>query len=108
MDLLTTVRTMIEKKVNTQGYVVAGWGGNTFYAYVGDGNGFEGGSLLPQAINPKVFESRDPTAACIARGVYGNGGREIIALYVITAQEYFSNLLELCKKAEAQVFETLK
>ncbi len=108
MDLFTMIRDMIESKVDTQGYVVAGWGGNTYYAYVGKGKGFEDGNLLPQSINPEVFETCDKAKHRVARGIYVNGAGETIALEVLPAREYFSNLLELSNKAEAQVFETLK
>ena len=41
----------------SEGYVVAGFGGDTYYCYVGDGKGFQGSCFFPMTVSAIVFDT---------------------------------------------------
>ena len=41
----------------SEGYVVAGFGGDTYYCYVGDGRGFQGSCFFPACVDAVVFDT---------------------------------------------------
>ena len=77
------------KKFNTKGYVVAGYGGDVYYCYVGKGRGFNGAALVPQGQRPHIFSMREEAYHEAHNGTYRNGHGEVIELRVVDAGAYF-------------------
>ena len=46
------------KKFDAEGYVVAGYGGDTYYCFVGTGRGFNGAALAPLSRRPHIFTTK--------------------------------------------------
>ena len=79
------------EKFDATGYVVAGYGGDTYYCYIGEGNGFNGAALAPMSGHPKIFDAYQD-AECKAYNIYMNGRNDIVELDVITAGTYFRRI----------------
>ena len=79
----------LAKRFNEQGYVAAGYGGDTYYCFVGKGHGFNGATLLPMSSNPKIFDTYQDAKCEAYYGIYKNGRNDIIELEVIKAGAYF-------------------
>lgn len=88
----------VEKKLQSEGYVVAGYGGNTYYGYVGEGNGFQGAALTPVTSRPVIFNSRKAAERVANDGTYRNGGGDVIALEVVEAATYFRSVYDSIKE----------
>lgn len=91
----------IEAKLGKEGFIVAGFGGDTYYTFVGLGRGFKGAALTPVSINPVIFSSEQAARREANNGIYKNGNGDVIDLRVKKASEYFSYL-------HRQVRETLE
>lgn len=107
VEQLTATQEAIAAKLNSEGYVVAGFGGDTFYAYVGKGKGYEGAELAPKSISPVVFES-GYLANQVIYGTYKNGRGDVIRLKAMEASKYFAKLHEDITELIAQVSEQVK
>lgn len=79
----------LQKKFNDQGYVAAGYGGNTYYCFVGKGRGFNGAALVPMSKYPKIFDTYNEAKCEAYNCIYLNGRNEVIELEVIKAGAYF-------------------
>lgn len=79
----------LTKRFDEQGYVVAGYGGDTYYCFVGKGHGFNGAALLPMSSHPKIFDTYKDAEFVAYDGTYMNGRNEVIELEVINAGDYF-------------------
>lgn len=94
----------LAKRFDEQGYVAAGYGGDTYYCFVGKGHGFNGAALLPMSSHPKIFDTYKD-AECVAYdGTYMNGRNEVIELEVIKAGDYFCKIHTMVNKG----LQTLK
>lgn len=82
----------IEAKLGKEGFVVAGFGGDTYYTFVGLGRGFQGAALTPISIDPVIFSSEQAARREANNGIYKNGRGDVIDLQVKKASEYFSYL----------------
>ena len=89
---LINVRESIGRKLGTEGYVVAGLGGDMLYAYVGEGKGYKGAALMPANINPVIFNTSKAAQRVASDGVYKNGNGNVIKLEVVEAASYFNEL----------------
>ena len=87
------------KKFDAKGYVVAGYGGDVYYCYVGKGRGFNGAALAPQSGRPHIFSMREDAYREAHNGTYKNGHGKVIELRVVDAGAYFRYihcLIERC------------
>ena len=101
----------LEGKFSAKGYVVAGYGGDTYYAYIGEGRGFGGAALAPISRKPVIFETQEAARKEAYNGTYRNGANEIIKLKVIGASHYFRTIhgiIEQSIKTIIQQFEKQK
>ena len=80
------------EKFNATGYVVAGYGGDTYYCFVGEGHGFNGAALSPISRHPKIFDTYKDAESVAYNGIYMNGRNDIIELEVIKAGAYFRRI----------------
>lgn len=79
----------LQKKFNEQGYVAAGYGGNTYYCFVGAGKGYNGNAVDSMSSCPKIFNTFQDAACEVFNIIYMNACYEFIELEVIKADEYF-------------------
>ena len=106
IEKLQQVQNELLEKFNGPGYVVAGYGGNTYYCFVGNGNGYNGAALSPISKHPKIFDTYKD-AECEAYGhIYLNGRYEEIGLEVIEAGEYFRRIHTMIERS-LRTFEQL-
>lgn len=66
----------LQERFNEQGYVAAGYGGNTYYCFVGAGRGFNGAALVPLSTYPKIFDTYQGAKCEAYNGIYMNGRNE--------------------------------
>lgn len=100
-------RAAIERKLDTKGFVVAGYGGDTYYSFVGEGRGFGGAALTPVSQNPVIFNSRKAAEREAYNGTYRNGGGDVIALEVVEAATYFQTIHKMISSNIVWMEETL-
>lgn len=86
------------EKFNATGYVVAGFGGNTYYCFVGKGRGFDGAALLPMSSHPKIFDTYKDAEREAYNGEYRNGRNDVIELEVIKTAAYFRRIHTIIEK----------
>ena len=108
-DIINQSQNLIEKlqqrreelaaKFNAKGFVVAGYGGDTYYAFIGEGNGFQGAALAPMAHNPVIFDTIGEARREAINGIYRNGNDEVINLKVISASLYFREIYKMLQKS---------
>ena len=94
------------KKFNATGYVVAGFGGDTYYCFVGYGHGFNGAALSPMSRHPKIFDAYKDAEREAYNGIYLNGRYEEIELEVIKAGAYYRRIHTMIEK-NLQTFKEL-
>lgn len=87
------------EKFNATGYVVAGYGGETYYCFVGEGHGFNGAALSPISRHPKIFDTYKDAEYVAYNGIYMNGRNDIIELEVIKAGAYFRRVHTIIERA---------
>ena len=92
IERLRERQAKLVKKFNTKGYVVAGYGGDVYYCYVGKGRGFDGAALVPQGQRPHIFSTREEAYREAHNGTYRNGHGDVIELRVVDAGPYFRYL----------------
>ena len=80
------------EKFDATGYVVAGYGGNTYYCFVGEGHGFNRAAIAPMSGHPKIFDTYHDAECKAFNNIYMNGRNDIIELEVITAGTYFRRI----------------
>ena len=91
----------LRKKFDTKGFVVAGFGGDTYYAFVGAGRGFAGAALLPTSTHPYIFDTREAASRAAENGTYRNGRGDVIRLSVEDAANYFQKVYGIFEKSIA-------
>ena len=106
IERLRERQAQLVKKFNTKGYVVAGYGGNVYYCYVGKGIGFNGAALVPQGQRPHIFSMREEAYREAHNGTYRNGHGKVIELRVVDAGAYFRYIHCLIER-EIRIFEEL-
>lgn len=94
------------KRFNEQGYVVAGYGGDTYYCFVGVGRGFNGAALAPMSRHPKIFDTYQDAKCEAYNGIYKNGRNDVIELEVIKAGAYFRRIHTMIERS-LQTFKEL-
>lgn len=79
------------KKSN--GWVVAGFGGDTYYCYVGDGRGFQGSCFFPACVDAVVFDTEKEAQDHCYTGFRNGGGKgDLLKLYPVKASDYFAKV----------------
>lgn len=94
------------EKFNATGYVVAGFGGDTYYCFVGKGHGFNGAALSPMSRHPRIFDTYKDAEREAYNGIYLNGRYEEIELEVIKAGAYFRRVHAMIEQ-NLQTFKAL-
>ena len=94
------------EKFNAAGYVVAGYGGNTYYCFVGEGHGFNGAAIAPMSMHPKIFDTYQDAACKAYNCIYMNGRNDVIELEVIKAGAYFRRVHAMIEQ-NLQTFKAL-
>lgn len=89
IEKLQQKQNELQKRFNEQGYVVAGYCGDTYYCFVGPGHGFNGAALVPMSGYPVIFDTYQDAKCEAYNGIYRNGHNEVIELEVIKATAYF-------------------
>ena len=92
IEKLEQKQNELSKKFNATGYVVAGYGGDTYYCFVGPGNGFNGAALIPMSKCPVIFDAYQDAKRMAYNGIYMNGRNDVIELEVIKAGAYFRRI----------------
>ena len=104
IERLEQKQNELSKKFNATGYVVAGYGGDTYYCFVGPGRGFNGAALVPMSKYPKIFDTYQDAKCEAYNGIYKNGRNDVIELEVIEAGAYFRRIHTIIE----QSLQTLK
>lgn len=99
IERLEQKQNELSKKFDSTGYVVAGYGGNTYYCFVGPGHGFNGAALVPMSKYPVIFDAYQDAKCEAYNGIYKNGRNEVIELEVIEAGAYFSRIHEIIEQS---------
>lgn len=106
VDRLQQRQNELLEKFDATGYVVAGYGGNTYYCFVGKGHGFNGAALSPMSRHPKIFDTYKDAEYEAYNGIYLNGYYEEIGLEVVNAGAYFRKIHAMIEK-NLQTFKEL-
>lgn len=92
IEQLKDLKEAIGRKRESKGFVVAGYGGDTYYSFVGEGRGYNGAALTPVSSTPVIFNSERAAKREANNDTYRNGYDQDIKLEVVKAAEYFSKL----------------
>ena len=85
------------KKSN--GWVVAGFAGDTYYCYVGDGKGFRGSCFFPMTVSAIVFDTeKEAQDHCYTGWRNGNGKGDLLDLHPVKASEFFESVRDHYQK----------
>lgn len=104
IERLEQKQNELSEKFNAAGYVVAGYGGDTYYCFVGPGRGFNGAALVPMSKYPKIFDTYQDAKHVAYNGIYKNGRNDVIELEVIKAGAYFRKIHTIIERG----LQTLK
>lgn len=96
----------LEKAINqakdlkeNSGFVAAGWGGETYYCYVGEGNGYQGGCFFPMTSKAVVFGTeKEAQDHCYTGYRNGNGKGDLLELHPVKASEFFEKVRDHYQK----------
>jgi predicted transcriptional regulator len=97
----------LRSKFDAEGFVVAGYGGDTYYTFVGTGRGFNGAALAPMSRRPRIFETEKEASREANNGTYRNGRDEVIMLKVVKASTYFRTIHDEIEKNISLIKEQL-
>lgn len=76
------------------GFVAAGWGGETYYCYVGEGKGYQGGCFFPMTSKAVVFDTeKEAQEHCYTGYRNGNGKGDLLELHPVKAADFFDKCL---------------
>lgn len=95
----------LRKRFEEKGYVVAGYGGDTYYAFIGAGRGFNGAALAPMSRRPQIFDTVEAAEKEAYNGTYRNGRNDVIQLKVVEAATYFRRIYDEFEKNIAKFKE---
>ena len=96
----------LEKAINqaqdlkgNSGFVTAGWGGETYYCYVGEGSGYQGGCFFPMTSKAVVFGTeKEAQDHCYTGYRNGNGKGDLLELHPVKASEFFEKVRDHYQK----------
>ena len=94
------------EKFDATGYVVAGYGSNTYYCFVGENHGYNGAAIAPMSVHPKIFDTYHDAECKAYSDIYMNGRNDIIELEVIAAGTYFRRIHTIMERS-LQTFKDL-
>lgn len=112
---LDSLRVAVQEQINIledrmkkeTGYVIAGYGGETLYSYIGADLGYMGACLVPYYNDPVVYTSQYDADYLSSSMHYQNGGNERIHLRSMDVKQYFSLVIENLNKT-LQAIDSLK
>lgn len=86
-EMRNVYESISEKAKNATGYVVAGYATNgVYYAYVGEGAGYQGSALSPSPYYPITFSDEKAANRVALNGRYFNGAAKEINLRATAAR----------------------
>lgn len=82
------------------GFVAAGWGGDTYYCYVGKDNGYKGSCFFPMTSKAVVFGTeKEAQEHCYSGYRNGNGKGDMLELHPETAESFFAKVQDHYEKS---------
>ena len=79
----------------TDCYVVAGFGGDTYYCYVGEGKGYQGSPFFPATTRAICFGNEyEAKKHCYTGYRNGNGKGDLLDLHPVKASEFFTKIAD--------------
>lgn len=97
--LIQRIGTLYRRCDYEDGWVIAGYGGETLYAYVGLGCGYMGACLAPCSITPLVYDTEDDAKLFVQKMDYKNGRLERIHLRAWKACSYYKVVIAELEKS---------
>lgn len=93
--------SILTRKIETDKdcWVIAGYGGETMYAYVGIDKGYMGACLVPCSSSPLLFNEEYEAEEYAKHLIYTNGRMEPIRLKAMTSNLYYSFIIKELKKS---------
>lgn len=95
-EYISAMRKAIEQSKELKkstGWVVAGFGGETYYCYVGEGNGYQGSCFYPMTNRAVVFDTeKEAQDHCYTGFRNCNGKGDLLKLYPVKASDYFAKV----------------
>ena len=89
-----------EELKGSTGYVVAGFGGDCYYCYVGLGKGYKGSCFFPATVNAVIFDTeKDAQDHCYTGFRNGNGKGDLLVLHPVKASEFFAQRADELQKS---------
>ena len=101
-EYISAMRKAIEQSKELKkstGWVVAGFGGETYYCYVGEGNGYQGSCFFPMTVSAIVFDTeKEAQDHCFTGYRNGNGKGDLLDLHPVKASEFFESVRDHYQK----------
>ncbi len=100
-EYISAMRKAIEQSKELKkstGWVVAGFGGETYYCYVGEGNGYQGSCFYPMTNRAVVFDTEKEAQDHCYTG-FRNGNGDLLDLHPVKASEFFAQRAESIQKS---------
>ena len=93
IDAMRKAITKADELKGSTGYVVAGFGGDCYYCYVGLGKGYKGSCFFPATVDAVVFDTeKEAQDHCYTGFRNGNGKGDLLKLYPVKASDYFAKV----------------
>ena len=89
-EYISAMRKAIEQSKELKkstGWVVAGFGGETYYCYVGEGNGYQGSCFYPMTNRAVVFDTEKEAQDHCYTGFRNGNGKTIFLTSSCTGQK---------------------
>ena len=100
IDAMRKAITKADELKGSTGYVVAGFGGDCYYCYVGLGKGYKGSCFFPATVDAVVFDTeKEAQDHCYTGFRNGNGKGDLLELHPVKASEYFWERAESIQKS---------
>ncbi len=100
-EYISAMRKAIEQSKELKkstGWVVAGFGGETYYCYVGEGNGYQGSCFYPMTNRAVVFDTEKEAQDHCYTG-FRNGNGDLLDLHPVKASEFFTQRADELQKS---------
>ena len=93
IDAMRKAITKADELKGSTGYVVAGFGGDCYYCYVGLGKGYKGSCFFPMTVSAIVFDTeKEAQDHCFTGYRNGNGKGDLLDLHPVKASEFFEKV----------------
>ncbi len=101
-EYIGSMQSAIEKckqLKGSTGYVAAGYAGDVYYCYVGEGKGFQGSCFFPMTSKAVVFGTEQEAQDHCYKGYRNvNGNGDLLDLHPVKAPEFFDKVLDHYQK----------